>query len=301
MRPTLTESRRVFISTGGSKSDSAVEVGRSLLQACPHGIELTAGQSTSDPTSEVSKLAQQRRVLLHNYFPPPTEAFVLNVSEPDPLVYERSQRLVCQALEISGLCGATHYGVHAGFLAQPNANELGRTIPRREVLDRALGLELMVDRLLELSKVADTHGVRLLVENHALSAANMESFGENFLLLVDPEEILAVLAALKGRVGLLLDVGHLNVSTKTLGLDRLRALQQLEHLAEGYHLSSNNGFSDEHSALTGDEWFWPYLDRDSAFYTVEIHAPDAQQWIDSADRVSNWLDDPKGLNAADFT
>jgi sugar phosphate isomerase/epimerase len=249
----------------------------------------------TDPIREILQLAQKRRVLLHNYFPPPPEPIVLDLAEPDPSLYEESRKVVHQALRISGASKAEYYAVHAGFLARTEASELGRRITRRAVLDRSLGLELMVGRLLELSRVAEANSVRLLVENHALSAANMDSFGENFLLMVDPDEICEVIAALDGQVGLLLDVGHLNVSAKTLGFDRLEALKKLGHLAEGYHLSSNDGHSDMHHALSNKDWFWSDLSKDSAFYTVEIHTPDPREWIGSADLVSAWLRNPERL------
>lgn len=291
----MTHGERIFISTGGSVKASAVDTAWSLLDSCSYGVELTAGQPLTDPISEVLHLAQERRVLLHNYFPPPPEPLVLDLAEPDSSLYEKSQAVIHQALAISSASKAEYYAVHAGFLARTEASELGRRIARRTVLDRSLGLELMIGRLLELSKVAEAHSVRLLVENHALSEANMDSFGENFLLMVDPDEICEVIAALDGRVGLLLDVGHLNVSAKTLGFDRFAALKTLGQLAEGHHLSSNDGSSDMHRALSNQDWFWSGLATDSAFYTVEIHTPDPRRWIGSADLVSAWLRNPSRI------
>ncbi|MDA9802793.1 sugar phosphate isomerase/epimerase [bacterium] len=291
----MTHFERVFISTGGSAKASAVEAAWSLFDSCSYGVELTAGQPLTDPSSEVLELAQERKILLHNYFPPPPEPLVLDLAEPDPSLYEESQNVIHQALALSGAAKAEYYAVHAGFLARTEASELGRRITRRAVLDRSLGLELMIGRLLELSKVAEANSVRLLVENHALSEANMDSFGQNFLLMVDPDEICEVIAALDGQVGLLLDVGHLNVSAKTLGFDRFAALKTLGHLAEGHHLSSNDGSADMHLALSNQDWFWSDLASDSAFYTVEIHTSDPREWIDSADLVSVWLRDPRRI------
>lgn len=285
---------RVYVSTGGDRRRPAVECAGEIVDRSSHRVELSGGRPLMDPEAEVATLAGRRELLLHNYFPPPEEPFVLNLAEPDADTAESSMRLVRRALAISGACGARHFAVHAGFLARPDVRELGQRIGAREVMDRDEGISLMVDRLLQLAVDADAAGVRLLVENHVLSHANLESFGENFLLMVDPDEILAVHRELGGRVGLLLDVGHLHVSTTSLGLSARDALAALDPIAEGYHLSSNSGQSDQHGALSSDDWFWDGMSRDKAFYTVEIHSPSIDEWIDSADMTQRWLDADRG-------
>jgi sugar phosphate isomerase/epimerase len=144
----------------------------------------------------------------------------------------------------------------------------------------------MRDALLELAEFGSGKGVRLLVENHALAPFNLASFGENFLLLVDPDEIASFVESTNGAVGLLLDVGHLNTSAKSLGFDPVSATIDLAPLVDGYHISSNDGLSDGHGALTGSDWFLPVLKRDAAFYTVEIHDVDKRAWLRSADYLA---------------
>jgi sugar phosphate isomerase/epimerase len=288
---------RVFISTGGDKGRTATECARDIVSRSRHGVELSGGKSLADPEGAVTALSHERKVLLHNYFPPPSEPFVLNLSDPDHEAAKDSLRLVRRAIAISAKAGASHYAVHAGFLAKPSVAELGERISARAVLDRGHGIELMIARLLELSFDAEAAGVRLLVENHVLSEANLESFGENFLLMVDPEEIQQVLAALEGRVGFLLDVGHLNTSAHTLGLDPREALKFLDPYAEGYHLSSNDGRSDQHSPISTEDWFWEGISRERAFYTVEIHSTSIGEWVESADLVQGWLDQTTNAKA----
>lgn len=283
-------STRVFVSTGGDRSRTGVECARDIASRSPHGVELSGGMPLDDPERSVAALAEECKLLLHNYFPPPPKPFVLNLSEPIHEVAEEGMNLVRRALAISGSVGASHYAVHAGFLARPSVEELGGRISARTLLNRDHGLELMISRLAALSVEAEGAGVRLLVENHVLSEANLNSFGENFLLMVDPEEIRQVISALDGRVGLLLDVGHLHTSTHTLGIDADSALQLLDPMAEGYHLSSNNGLSDQHQRISTGEWFWGGMSRDKAFYTVEIHSASLTDWTESADLVHNWLE-----------
>lgn len=285
---------RVYISTGGDRRRPAVDCGREIAERSAYRVELSGGRPLADPEGEVAALARSRSLLLHNYFPPPEDPFILNLADPDTDAAAPSIALVRRALAISGACGAGHFAVHAGFLARPDVHELGQRIAARAVMNRDDGIALMVERLLMLAEHAEAAGVRLLVENHVLSQANLESFGENFLLMVDPDEILAVHRELGGRVGLLLDVGHLHVSTTSLGLTPRAALAALDPVAEGYHLSSNSGQADQHGALTAADWFWDGMSRDKAFYTVEIHSASIDDWIDSADMTQRWLDEPHG-------
>ena len=59
-------------------------------------------------------------------------------------------------------------------------------------------------------------------------------------------------------VGLLLDLGHLNVSSKIMGFDRdLFLYKYLEAFADKVfevHLSENNGILDEHLAIKEKSW-----------------------------------------------
>ena len=279
------ETPRIYISTGGERSQPACTTAEAFSES-DYGIELSGGTYSDSVVADATLLATSRPVLLHNYFPVPAEPFVLNLSSGSPETQRDSMALCQRALALSASVGAAHYAVHAGFLADVSPGHLGRRIPRMDLLGRAEGLSRMRDALLELAEFAARHGVRLLVENHALAPFNLDSFGENFLLLVDPDEIARFVQSTNGAIGLLLDVGHLNTSAKSLGFDAASSAADLADLVEGYHLSSNDGLSDAHRALSGDDWFLPVLKRDAAFYTVEIHDADKSAWLQSADELA---------------
>jgi sugar phosphate isomerase/epimerase len=272
---------RIYISTGGERSLPACLTAEAF-NGSPYGIELSGGAYSDSVEADATLLASSKPVMLHNYFPVPLTPFVLNLSSGSPEALSDSLALCRRALSLSASVGASHYAVHAGFLADVSPGHLGARIPRMETMDRAEGLSRMRDALLELAEFGASHGVRLLVENHALAPFNLDSFGENFLLLVDPDEIAGFVESTNGAIGLLLDVGHLNTSARSLGFDPASSAANLAALVEGYHVSSNDGMSDGHCALTGDDWFLSVLKRDAAFYTVEIHDADKTAWLQSA-------------------
>src|SRR5207244_12079671 len=57
----------------------------------------------------------QRRYLVHNYCPPPSTPFVLNLASSDPAVLDKSVGHCRRAIDLSAALGARVYAAHAGF------------------------------------------------------------------------------------------------------------------------------------------------------------------------------------------
>src|SRR5689334_5084396 len=81
-------------------------------------IELGAGV-TVDRGVDVLERQSDLRLLVHNYFPPPAQSFVLNLSSPDEDVRGQSVALVESALDLSARLKAPFYSVHGGFITDP--------------------------------------------------------------------------------------------------------------------------------------------------------------------------------------
>jgi hypothetical protein len=120
--------------------------------------------------------------------------------------------------------------------------------------------------------------VKLLIENHVLNRETLENFG-NILCLTTFSEINAFFEELELNSHLLLDVGHLNVSTKSLGLDRITELSKLNSFAGGYQLSANSGLQDEHSCFDKSAWFLKHINLKLDYITLEIGNNDLTEII----------------------
>lgn len=223
-----------------------------------NAIELGAGVSVDkDSQSQVAEIECQ--FLVHNYFPPPPEPFVLNLASGDDGVRQRSLELVFRALALTARLGAPFYSVHAGFITDPTS--FGKTsfvFPMPASPDEAefalhrftTALEIAVDRAQHL-------GVQLLVENNVCSH---ELRGE--LLLLSADELLDLFRVLPSpHLRMLLDTGHLNVTANTLGFDRMAFAEKVAPYVRALHVHDNDGMADTHQPIQPGSWVLDVLHR----------------------------------------
>lgn len=266
----------IFCSTGGFKTQNFFASSQAFLDNGIRNIELSAGKIEPDFLNKLKQLNKDANLMLHNYFPPANDPLVLNLASLD---YEIANRSICfyrELIRLSALISSQYVGIHAGFLLDPKVNELGKVIKSKELFPRDQALSLFHERVDALSNYASSLEVRLLVENNILSRENFGTHGKNILLLADELEIAEFMTSMGGKIGLLLDVGHLKVSANTLQFDLVKAFQLLEKFVEGYHLSENLGESDDHFGFSMEAWFVPLLNPNVAFGTLEINNLDAQ-------------------------
>ena len=280
---------QVFVSTGAAREESAASWAAALLGAEVLPIEMSGGAFSPRARDEVRDLSSQTPVMLHNYFPPPADPFVLNLASEDPETAARSRQMVTDALDLSAEIGASHYAVHSGYCFDPSVTSLGRPLVGSARFDREAAFGRLLANVTELARYATERGVRLMIENHVLAKFNLENSGDNPLLLAEPREILEFFDAMDVDLSLLLDVGHLKVSAMTLGFDLDQGMRALLPLAEGFHLSENSGMTDDHKSFDESVWFLPYLKGRDDFMTVEIHSADPQDSVSAARATKNYL------------
>ena len=183
------------------------------------------------------------RYVVHNYFPPPAEPFVLNLASPDDEIRVRSLRLVDEALVTAAELGSPLYSVHAGFVSDPVGFD-GRSFVFGPAADAEAAKARFVESLEEALARGAELGVELIVENNVCTPATRGA-----LLLQTPGEFEEL-----GEFGILLDTGHLNVSATTLRFDRTEFVDRLAHRIRAFHLHDNDGSADRHEPVTEDSW-----------------------------------------------
>lgn len=203
--------------------------------------------------------------LIHNYFPPPAEPFVLNLAARDDEVLERSRSFCRNAIRMCASVGAPFYSVHAGFALEMSPEELGHpeaqgAISRERRIPRKEADVTFAESVRELAGCAANHKIRLLIENNVLSPVLYERARTNPFLMVSPGDFKGFIEEMQiDNLGILLDMGHLKVSATALGFRPEEFLEVLGNHIEAFHLNDNDGHRDTHGVFDDTAWFYPYL------------------------------------------
>lgn len=267
----------IFVSTGGWRDKTALDAAFDLYRNGIREVELSGGLHSEEVSAKLESAPVDLILQIHNYFPPPLTPFVFNLAANTFDVSELSINLARNAINIASRLQRPIYSFHAGFRINPKANELGGKLTSRELMKRTLALDTFTERVLMLAKEADSLGVELLIENNVITKFNFNNFGEDPLLMTSPEEIIMVMKEMPKNVGLLLDVAHLKVSSKTLDFDLIDGHERLKPWIRGYHLSDNDGDVDSNYPVRPTSWFWGHLIQGLQSYTLEVYGASAKE------------------------
>ncbi|MCH7565553.1 MAG: sugar phosphate isomerase/epimerase [Gemmatimonadetes bacterium] len=247
----------VYLST--MALDTQERLGAVLDQYAAAGIthvELGSGHRHYDGLAQ--ELAHHDfTYLVHNYFPPSVARLVLNLASQDPNILSAS-RLHCErAIRLSHELGAALYSVHGGLRFDPPATMLGNRLIADHVVDYERAFATLVESLVELCDSGSTYGIRIAIEPNVVAAMNLRSEASHLLMVCTADEIVRLLAAVHSpNLGVLLDMGHLAVTSRTLGFDRHEFVEQVANRVFCLHLHENDGVADQHGLLEKDAWFW---------------------------------------------
>ena len=261
----------IYFSTGGYKNKTFFEAIEDLKDSNIANFELSGGKYIPNVEDKLLELSKHYNFSIHNYFPPSKMPFVFNLASLNKDILNKSVAHVHDSIHLSSIVGAKFYSFHAGYLIDPQVDELGNKIKKRYLNDRQIALKSFLNKVNELSEYAEKLGIKLLIENNVLSKRYYENFGENPLLMVDFEETQKIMKETNENVGLLIDVGHLKVSSKTLKYSVDNFFSGLDNYIDGYHLSDNDGFEDSNDKISKNSWFWQYIDKNADYFSLEIY------------------------------
>ncbi len=260
------------------------------------GLELSSAV-TYDPAIEqvLRGSIRPRRLLIHNYFPPPATPFFLNLASLDGATHRRSVALCKKAIHLCRVMGVPFYSVHAGSAFDYAPEDLGNPLAQKRTApgqtQRARAYLVFTETVLELAEFANSQGVGLLVENNVRTVETMDALGECPLLLADPDEIVDFFHKVDGSdVRLLLDAGHAKVTAATLQSAPEEFIERLGPHIGGFHLSDNDGLRDTNSEFDDGCWFAPllpsYNDRPMV---VEVYSLEPERILEQCRRLEGMV------------
>lgn len=257
--------QKVFVSTGAFQKKELTGIINCCSADEQHYLELSSGLLYGEHDQEVlfNVLKTGRfQFLVHNYFPIPEKHFVLNLASDDYDILTQSREHCRKAIRLSAELGAPFYSVHCGFCFHAAPENLGMEQTKLKRFPQELGYVLFVESLQILADFARQYHVDILIENNVLSPCNLIEGKNKLLLGVTADDIKGIFNSVsRDNIGLLLDVGHLKVSAKTLGQSPELFIRELAPNIRALHLSDNDGFTDSNQAVCEKSWFWQPLSK----------------------------------------
>lgn len=184
----------------------------------------------------------------HSYFPPPEQDFVVNLASCNDEIYERSIEHYKNCIKLLDYLKCKVLSIHAGFYVEITPKEIGRGISPDIVYDTEKATKRFCCAYEMINKLCKNSGIKLYLENNVLTRENFGRFGnKNLLMLTDFESYEKLKRQLDFE--LLLDLGHLYVSSNTLKRDYQRECEKMAPFVRWLHISENNGTVDQHKPL----------------------------------------------------
>jgi len=207
----------------------------------------------------------------HNYFPPPKRPFVLNLASLNDETFQMSFDHLEKAISLSNRLGADKFAFHSGFFIDIRLSEIGKKLSRDKLFDKEESLERFCNAYDIIKRKAKN--VSLFIENNVFSKTNADTYdGKNPFMMTNFDEY----KSLKEKINfnLLLDVAHLKVSAKTLGLDWKEEFENMMSVSNYIHVSDNDGFHDLNNQLTKSSSLLSMLKRSDTKnkdFTIEVY------------------------------
>jgi sugar phosphate isomerase/epimerase len=268
----------IFVSTSclrGNKNikDALEELAKEKIL----GIELGATHVYEKGIIEFLKDFKKKyntEFLVHAFFPPEKNPFIVNLASQDPKILQKSVKHAKKAINTTKKINAKVYSFHAGFRVDPD--ELGEPFNKKNIGDYEDCYATFVKSVEKICKYAKQKNVKIALENHQLSKRNLVNGKNEFLLLCELHEVQRFYKDLDeteiNNLGFLLDLGHLNVTSNSLKFDRDEFVEWIKSRVFEVHIHENNGIEDQHLSLKKNSWFMKTTSKFFRNSTITLEA-----------------------------
>ncbi len=225
----------VYISSACIKNKNILDSIKELMKIT-NNIELSGGTLyQEDLLQELKNIKKEYEVnfLLHSYFPPPRDNFILNFADKSI----KTKNFIEKSMNYVKELNINYYSVHSGFKKTFKFNN-----------------EILVDgknNFIEESIFDNIKWFYNNYPNYKIALENLFPNGDNknCCFMMSLSDIISVLDKNK-KIYLLFDLGHLKVSAKYFNFDYMDAVDLIfskysNRILE-IHLSENRGLKDEH-------------------------------------------------------
>ena len=261
----------IYISTGGFKNMTPTESIKYFNKNGINNIELSGGKY-EEKIYEKLKKYKSNNFSIHNYFPTPKKAFVINIASLDNSINQRSMNQLKRGINLAHKLNLKYFSFHAGFYLDPKPKNLGKRINNQKIFSKTKSDIKFYSNLRKLINYSKERGVKIFIENNVITRKNLNYFKTNPLMHCTFSDFVKIRKKFsKESLGFLLDIGHLKVSSKTLKKNFYQELKKAVKTSDALHLSDNDGISDLNYPLKKNSKIWNIIKKKYYFITLEIY------------------------------
>lgn len=280
----MVNDNNLFLSSQCIKRGNIIEAVKELSEISPN-IELSGGgQYNTNLLDRLIEIKENKNInfLIHGYFPPPQENFILNFADTG----EDTRGFITETMRFVRALDIDYYSIHAGFKRDFELEGEMLINPRGKYYT----FEDICKNIEWFNR--EYPDKKLALENLYPNNMNKES-----CLFMHIDEIVEFLNMDKNTY-LLLDLGHLKVASRLLGFNYLDAVELLfekhgSRILE-IHLSENNGSYDDHLMVYSDsiqhmivKKYAHIIDKNRINIVIESRNSTIQELSDCFMRVNN--------------
>lgn len=190
--------------------------------------------------------------IVHHYFPPPKEPFIVNLASQSKQILRKSMDQMIKSIDFCADFNINFFSFHAGFRVDPNINLKFNFNNISKYEDSFNIFKESVEKLVDY---AGRRSVKVAIENNVLSEYNIVDGRNKLLLMCELWEFERLFNEITSKnLGVLLDIGHLKVTANLLKFDAEEFIYKLKDKTFAVHIHENNGRVDEHRCFREGDW-----------------------------------------------
>ena len=135
---------------------------------------------------------------------------------------------------------------------------------------------------LQVEKYAQKKNTQLLLENNAVANFNCPDKANDRYHFADLSESTRLQNLFnQSHMGVLLDTGHLKVSSTTLDFDPIKFVERFAPYTQVVQISDNDGTADQNFPVREDSWFWEHVPwRQLGYVSLEVSGQSIEKLSD---------------------
>lgn len=213
-------------------------------------IELGVSKTPNIDLSVLKKYAFN--YIVHHYFPLAKETFIVNLASQNKQIIRRSIDQMKRSIDFCVDFNISFFSFHAGFRVDPDIN---LKFNFNNIAEYENSFKTFKESVEKIVNYAERRDMKVAIENNVLSEYNLIDGQNKLLLMCELWEFERLFDEIRAKnLGVLLDIGHLKVTSNLLKFDTNEFIYKLKDKIFAVHIHENNGIVDEHRCPKKGDW-----------------------------------------------